>query len=127
MSKNLTGKKFRHKGNKKLYRVLESSEDYSIKQASDNEWESVIFYQNIITLQPFITGRKRFLDVFELVEEDTHSTDQLRRENKIMREALELWTDFENKSIARYGKYEGEEINKCIETARKALKEIGEL
>jgi hypothetical protein len=68
------GLKYVHKGNGNVYEVIsptgESDQDYTIKQSSKDEWENPIYYMSCDTYQQFITGEKRFLDRFKLVEDN---------------------------------------------------------
>lgn len=59
--------KYKHKGNGRMYEIIREYdfEDFTIKQDTNNEWENIIAYIDIETLQPFITGEKRFKEHFE--------------------------------------------------------------
>jgi hypothetical protein len=54
----------------------------------------------------------------------THRLFKLEQENKMMRELILDWMDFEHKSIEKHGKYSGENINRLIARGEQVLNKL---
>jgi len=61
--------KYKHKITGRIYEVIkgEDFQDFTIKQSSKDSWESVVAYMDCETFQPFLTGKERFEEKFELI------------------------------------------------------------
>lgn len=58
------------KSGRKYILIKEMYKTLHIKQESGNYWEEAFFYMNIETLQPFVTGKKRWEESFEMEKEN---------------------------------------------------------
>ena len=66
------------------------------------------------------------LEYKEAARSEAQEVNRLQAENKKLRKALNDWVQWENGQILMNGEYSGEDINRLINKAREALKEIKE-